>query len=96
MEIKTEQIEEIFRKADFSKESALKLSLSRKLFPVRKVNLNTLMEEEGMKANKVEKDSRSKQRSTSMQAEKGRKRHESLGAVERENPLIKKNKPPVI
>lgn len=97
METKLEQIEKLFKKADFSKETDLKLNLGRKLFPVREVPLNELMEQEGMKTHVGEKNSHARQRSASLEAQKGRKKDpDSLGAIERENPLIKKNKPPLL
>ena len=97
MDIKTDQIEKLFQKADFSKETDLKMRLGKKLFPVREVTLNELMEKEGMKTRVGEKNSHARQRSTAMEAGKGRQKDpDSLGAIERDNPMIKKNKPPVM
>ena len=95
MDMKTDQIEKLFRKADFSKESDLKMNLTRQLFPVRGVTLNQLMEEEGIRTRSGEKDSNTRQRSASRQAERGRSKDpDSMGVIERDNPLIKKNRPP--
>lgn len=93
MDIKS--IENIFRKADFSRETDLKLRLGKELFPVKRTSLNKLMEEEGIKNRHELKNSSGKEFSRSRHSER-EKAPESLGAMERENPLIKKNKPPIM
>jgi len=93
MDIKT--VENIFRKADFSKETDLKLRLGKELFPVRKTSLNKLMEEEGIKNRSQVRNGSGKEIIRSRHSER-EKAPESIGPMERENPLIRKNKPPVM
>lgn len=88
-------VEDIFRKADFSRETDLKLRLGKDLFPVKRTSLNKLMEEEGIKTHHASKDGSGKEIKRSRRNER-EKAPESLGAIERDNPLIKKNKPPMI
>ena len=78
------------------------MKLARDLFPVREVTLNELMEEEGLRNHAVKADAH-KEKSMKRQAERQKERKagkgkdpESLGAIERENPLIRKGKPPVM
>ncbi|MBO6112934.1 MAG: hypothetical protein J6P45_07810 [Lachnospiraceae bacterium] len=49
MEINTERIEKLFASSDFSKETDLKERLEKKVFAVKQVSLNDLMEKEGMR-----------------------------------------------
>ena len=53
MENNLSQIENILQKADFSKETDLKLRLSKELFSVRKVTLDELVKEEGLNYNET-------------------------------------------
>ena len=87
--------ENIFKKSDFAKESDLKIKLSKELFPVKKTNLNKLMEEEGMNNRHEMKGGPGREKVRSRQKER-EKAPESLGAIERDNPMIKKNKPPIM
>ncbi|XME01761.1 hypothetical protein QYZ88_013795 [Lachnospiraceae bacterium C1.1] len=78
MEEHLQKIEEIFLRADYSKESALKAELERKLFSVNKMSLDKLMKEEGMNI-KVELQNKSAQKSRT-------------GSLEHISPKIKKGK----
>ena len=90
-----EQIENLFKKADFSKETDLKQRLDRQLFSVRKVTLDELMQEEGIGQHTADRSVPSRSRSAKRQMEKETTK-DSLGALERDNPMIKKGKPPVM
>ena len=90
-----EQIENLFRKADFSKETDLKQRLDRQLFSVRKVTLDELMKAEGMKPHAADKKRKGRARASEKTMDKTAG-NESLGALEKDNPLIKKGKPPVM
>ena len=57
MEIDTERIEKLFASSDFSKETDLKERLEKKVFAVKQVSLNDLMEKEGMRKEEAHKDS---------------------------------------
>ena len=56
MEIDTERIEKLFASSDFSKETDLKERLEKKVFAVKQVSLNDLMEKEGMRKEEALKD----------------------------------------
>ncbi|MBR1875812.1 MAG: hypothetical protein IJ805_01740 [Lachnospiraceae bacterium] len=56
MEINTERIEKLFASSDFSKETDLKERLEKKVFAVKQVSLNDLMEKEGMRKEEALKD----------------------------------------
>ena len=90
-----EQIEGLFRKADFSKETNLKRSLDRKLFAVRKVTLDELMKAEGMGDRNAKKDAPERSRTAAKSSRKQMDK-ENADVLERENPLVKKGKPPVL
>lgn len=88
-----EQIEQLFNKADFSKETDLKQRLDRQLFSVRKVTLDELMKKEGLKSAKEDEKSRSRSRSAARSMDRTA---EDARTLERDNPMIKKGKPPVM
>jgi len=87
--------ENIFKRSDFSKESDLMVRLGKELFPVRNKTLDQLMEEEGIRTRGGIKNEAGRERTRTRHAER-EKAPESLGVIERDNPLIKKNKPPLL
>ena len=88
-----EQMEQLFKKADFSKETDLKQRLDRQLFSVRSVTLDELMKKEGLKNVKENEKSGIRSRST---AKSMGKAAEDARTLERDDPMLKKGKPPVM
>ena len=90
----TKAVENIFMRSDFSRETDLKIKLGKELFPVKRTTLTALMEEEGIKSAGAKKES-GKEALRTVYKERGKER-EAAGVLERDNPLIRKNKPPVM
>ncbi len=63
MKNSVEQIEQLLKKADFSKETDLKQRLDKQLFGVRKVTLDELMVQEGLGSEKSQDRKRNRSKS---------------------------------
>lgn len=90
-----EQIEGLFRKADFSKETDLQQRLDKELFAVRRVSLDELMKAEGFNKRTAEREAPARARVTVKSSARQREK-DSAAVLEQDNPLIKKGKPPVL